>query len=196
VLSLYDCKENGELPIKDCAMEGHVGFRIDEAIMNTKKLLIVCATLLLAGGLFWPTLYRYEKMDFQGLSTLVRINRLTGYTEHYMLGQWVPEKGQKKGRESQLLPSAESSLLIAKASLGRRMFNGEIYNGSNWTISSVTFRIVAKEESGNVRWDRKFKETVRINPLAASNFAVAVSEAEGVGSFDWSIDEVFGYKAQ
>ena len=164
--------------------------------MNTKKLLIVCGTLLLAGLLFWPTLYRYEKMDFQGLSTLVRINRLTGYTEHYMLGQWVPEKAQKKGRESQLLPSAEKSLLIAKASLGRRMFNGEIYNGSNWTITSVTFRVVAKEKSGSVRWDRKFKETVRINPLAASNFTVKVSEAEDVASFDWSIDEVLGYKAQ
>jgi hypothetical protein len=164
--------------------------------MNTKKLLIVCGTLLLAGLLFWPTLYRYEKMDFQGLSTLVRINRLTGYTEHYMLGQWVPEKAQKKGWQSQLLPSSERSLLIAKASLGRRMFNGEIYNGSNWTITSLTFRVVAKEKSGSVRWDRKFRETVRINPLAASSFAVTVSEAEDVGSFDWSIDEVLGYKEQ
>lgn len=164
--------------------------------MKTRNLLIVCVTLLLAGVLFWPTLYRYDKIDFQGLLTLVRINRITGYTEYYMLGQWVPEKAEKKGRESQLLPSAESSLLIAKASLGHRMFNGEIYNGSNWTITSVMFRVVAKEKSGSVRWDRKFKETVRINPLAASNFAVTVSEAEGVGSFDWSIDEVLGYKAQ
>ena len=164
--------------------------------MKTKDLLIVCVTLLLAGVLFWPTLYRYEKIDFQGLLTLARINRLTGYTEYYMLGQWVPEEAQKKGRESQLLPSAESSLLIAKASLGGKMFNGEIYNGSNWTITSVTFRVVAKETSGGVRWDRRFRETVRINSLTTSHFAVTVSDAEGVGSFDWSIDEVLGYKFQ
>lgn len=164
--------------------------------MKTKDLLIICATLLLAGVLFWPTLYRYEKIDFQGLLTLARINRLTGYTEYYMLGQWVPEETQKKGQESHLLPSAERSLLIAKASLGHRMFNGEIYNGSNWTITSVTFRVVAKEKSGSVRWDRKFKETVHISPLAASNFAVTVSEADDVGSFDWSMDEVLGYKGQ
>ncbi|UCB48887.1 MAG: hypothetical protein JSW56_17500 [Deltaproteobacteria bacterium] len=164
--------------------------------MKTRNLLIVCVTLLLAGVLFWPTLYRYDKIDFQGLSTLVRINRLTGYTEYYMLGQWVPEGLVEKQRESQPLPSAEKSLLIAKASLGPGLFNGEIYNGSNWTITSVTFRVVAKEKSGGVRWDRKFRETVRLNSLAASNFAVTVSEAEGVGSFDWSIDEVLGYKAQ
>lgn len=164
--------------------------------MNTKNLLIVCVTLLIAGVLFWPTLYRYEKIDFQGLQTLVRINRLTGYTEHYMLGQWVPEKAQKKQRKSEALPSAEKSLLIAKATLGSRMFNGEIYNGSDWTITSVTFRVVAKEKSGSVRWDRKFKDTVWIRPLATGNFAVTVSEADGVGSFDWSIDEVLGYKAQ
>ncbi len=92
--------------------------------------------------------------------------------------------------------SAERSLVIGKASLGARMFNGEVYNGSDKTITSITFRVIAKEKSGNVRWDRKFRETVRINPLAASNFAVTVTEAEGIGSFDWSIDEVLGYEGK
>ena len=161
--------------------------------MNTKNLLIICVTLLIAGVLFWPTVYRYDKIDFQGLQTLVRINRLTGYTEHYMLGQWIPEKALKKQRKSEPLPSWEKSLLIAKATLGFNMFNGEIYNGSPWTITSVTFRVIAIEKSGSVRWDRKFKDTVRIRPLATANFAVTVSEAEDVGSFDWHMDEVLGY---
>lgn len=164
--------------------------------MKTRNLLIVCVTVILGGVLFWPTLYRYEKMDFQGLSTLARINRLTGYTEHYILGQWVPQDVVEKQGESQPLPPEERSLLIAKASLGGKMFNGEIYNGSNWTITSVTFRVVAKETSESVRWDRKFRETVRINSLTTSHFAVTVSDAEGVGSFDWSIDEVLGYKSK
>ena len=164
--------------------------------MNTKRLLIVCVTLLLAGVLFWPTLYRYEKMDFQGLSTIARINRLTGHTEYFMLGQWVAEKPQKKEKTSEPLPSVEKPLVIGKATLDGRMFNGEIYNGSNWTVTSITFRVVAKDKSGSVRWDRKFKETTRLNPLAASYFSVTVTEVEGVGSFDWSIDEVLGYKTQ
>ena len=164
--------------------------------MNTKRLLVVCVTLLLAGVLFWPTLYRYEKMDFQGLSTIARINRLTGHTEYFMLGQWVAEKPQKKEKTSEAFPSAEKSLVIGKATLDGRMFNGEIYNGSNWTVTSITFRVVAKDKSGNVRWNRKFKETTRLNPLAASYFSVTVTEVEGVGSFDWSIDEVLGYKTQ
>lgn len=164
--------------------------------MNTKTSIVVCVTLLLAGVLFWPTLYRYEKMDFQGLSTLVRSNRVTGHTEYYMLGQWVAEKPQKKEKASQPLPSVEKSLVIGKATLGARMFNGEIYNGSDWTLTSVTFRVVAKEKSGSVRWDRKFKETTRLNPLAASYFSVTVTETEGIGSFDWHIDEVLGYEGR
>ena len=164
--------------------------------MNIKTSIIFCVTLLLAGVLFWPTLYRYEKMDFQGLSTLVKINRLTGYTEYYMLGKWVAEKPQKKEKVSQPLPSEEKSLLIAKATLEGKMFNGEIYNGSDWTLTSVTFRVIAKEKSGSVRWDRKFKETTRLNPLAASYFSVIVTEAEGIGSFEWQIDEVLGYEGR
>ncbi len=167
--------------------------------MNTKNLLIVCVTLLLAGVLFWPTLYRYDKIDLQGLPTLVRINRLTGYTEHLMLGQWVrvTEKEKKKQMQSQPLTPAERVLfVIGKASLGANMLNGEVYNGSTKTITSITFRVIAKEKSGNVRWDRKFKETIRLNPFTASYFAVTITETEGIGSFDWSIDEALGYKAK
>jgi hypothetical protein len=164
--------------------------------MNTKTSIVLCVTWLLAGVLFWPTLYRYEKMDFQGLSTLVRINRLTGHTEYYMLGHWVAEKPQKKEKASQPLPSVEKALVIGKASLGSKILNGEIYNGSDWTLTSVTFRVIAKEKSGSVRWDRKFRDTIRLNPLAATYFAVTVTEAEDIGSFDWHIDEVLGYEGK
>ena len=164
--------------------------------MNTKNLLIVCVTLLIVGVLFWPTLYRYERIDVQGLSAPVRINRLTGYTEYFMLGEWRPEERRKKQRQAQPLPVAARSLLKAKASVSSRMFNGEVYNGSDWTVTSVTFRVVAKERSGSVRWDRKFKETIRVNPLSASYFAMTVTESEDIADFDWQIDEVFGYKVK
>ena len=168
------------------------------SMMNTRNLLIVCVTLLLAGILFWPTLYRYDKIDLQGLPTLVRINRLTGYTKHLMLGQWVrvPEKEKKKQRQLQALTPAERAFVIGEASLGARVFNGEVYNGGTKTITSITFRVIAKEKSGDIRWDRKFKDTTQLNPLSAAYFAVTVTETEGIGSFDWSIDEVLGYNAK
>ena len=108
----------------------------------------------------------------------------------------MPQKVQKKQRESQPLPLWEKSFLIAKASLGSKMFNGEIYNGSDWTITSITFRVVAKEKSGSLRWDRKFREAIKISPLATSYFAVNVIEGEGIGSFDWSVDEILGYEGR
>jgi hypothetical protein len=73
---------------------------------------------------------------------------------------------------------------------------GEIYNGSDWTITSVTFRIVAKEKSGSVRWDRKFRDTIGMSPLAATYFTVIVTEAEGIGSYDWHIDEAMGFEGK
>ena len=166
--------------------------------MNAKNLLIICVTLLLAGVLFWPTLYRYDKINLQGLPTLVRINRLTGYTEHLMLGQWarVAEKENKKQMQPQPFTPAERVFVIGKASMGTRVLNGEVYNGSTKTITSITFRVIAKEKSGSIRWDRRFKDTTPVNPLSAGYFAVTVTETEGIGSYDWSIAEVLGYKAE
>jgi len=164
--------------------------------MTAKNLIIICATLLLAGVLFWPTLYRYERIDSPGLSTPVKINRLTGNAEYLLLGEWRPVTVKEKQRESRPLPAVDRSLVNGKATLDSRMFNGEIYNGSDWTITSITFRVTAKEKSGSVRWDRKFKETIRLKPLTASYFSMTVSEVEGIGSFDWNIDEVFGYEAK
>jgi len=115
-----------------------------------------------------------------------------------MLGQWVrvPEKEKKKQRQLQALTPAERAFVIGEASLGARVFNGEVYNGGTKTITSITFRVIAKEKSGDIRWDRKFKDTTQLNPLSAAYFAVTVTETEGIGSFDWSIDEVLGYNAK
>jgi hypothetical protein len=114
-----------------------------------------------------------------------------------MLGKWVrvPEKEKKKQRQSQPLTPAERMFVNGKASLEARVLNGEVYNGSNKTITSITFRVIAKEKSGNIRWDRKFKETTQLNPFTATYFAITVTETAEIGSFDWSIDEVLGYKA-
>jgi hypothetical protein len=62
--------------------------------MNTKIIAIICVTVILIGILFWPTLYRYEKITSQGETILVRINRLTGYTECFLGRRWVPQEDE------------------------------------------------------------------------------------------------------
>ena len=34
------------------------------------------------------------------------------------------------------------------------VFHVSLYNGSNWTVTGVTIRLVVKEKDGTVRWDR------------------------------------------
>jgi len=57
---------------------------------------IICTTLIICGILFWPTLYRYDKTTNQ---TIVRINRVTGYTEMlYLSHGWEPVRNQKNAQ--------------------------------------------------------------------------------------------------
>jgi hypothetical protein len=68
------------------------------------------------------------------------------------------------------------------------------FSGSNWEVSQITFRVVAKEKDGSIRWDRKFKESIYIGPLSTTTFSVTVVDAEEVHSVDWHIEEVLGFE--
>ena len=164
--------------------------------MKTKNLIVICITLLIVGILFYPTLYRYEKTSVEGNTFPVRINRVTGYTEYFVLGTWNPEKGQKKKAKGSKLPYDARLKITGNASLRYGDFSGKIYNGSDWTITSITFRVEAKEKDGIVRWDRKFKKSIKIEPLSTSSFSITVTGDEGIGSHVWYIDEIIGYKSK
>lgn len=41
----------------------------------------IVAALTLFAAAVWPTLYRYEKLTSSGHTYLVRVNRMTGFTE-------------------------------------------------------------------------------------------------------------------
>ena len=173
--------------------------------MKRKNLIIVCicicATLLIAGVLFWPTLYRYDKTTYGGHSILIRINRLTGYTERFIGGKWYPERGhekkEKKKKEIQRLPANEQAKITGKAGLTKSgLFGAQIYNGSDWTVWQLIFRVVAKEEDGSIRWDRKFKRSITIDPLSAKSFYIGQTGDEGVPYFYWNIEEALGYKVK
>lgn len=151
---------------------------------------------MIAGIIFWPTLYRYDKISLSGNSFPVRINRLTGYTEYFTLNKWVPAEGHKKKIKGIKVPSEIRSEITGNASVGLGSFSGKIYNGSNWTITNITFRLRVKEKDGNVRWDRKFNKSIQITPLSTSSFSIPVMGDKGIDSFDWNIVEVIGYIAE
>lgn len=157
--------------------------------MNTKGIAIICGTLILIGILFWPTLYRYDKMTWQGNTFPVRTHRLTGYTEYFLRGKWISSK------KSKILPYDEQVKVTGNAGLsGYGSFSGKAYNGSNWTITDMIIRVVAKEKNGSIRWDRKFKETQVIPPLSIASIDITVTDDENVASFEWNIEEIHGYK--
>lgn len=52
------------------------------------KVIVLSIAFFLLALFGWPTLYRYEN-TYNGV--LVRINRVTGYTDYYMPGGWKIE---------------------------------------------------------------------------------------------------------
>jgi len=167
--------------------------------MKTTNLIIICVciTLLIAGVLFWPTLYHYDKVAIRGNLSPIRINRLTGYTEYFEDGKWNPEEEHEKVT-IQTLPADEQAKVTGNASFdyGLGSFSGKIYNGSEWTITKFILRVVAKEKDDSIRWNRKFSKTMTIAPLSTSSFSISVTGDKGVSSCDWYIEEILGYKVK
>lgn len=162
--------------------------------MKTKHLIIICITLLIAGILFWPTLYRYEKTTFGGDSFPVKINRITGQTKMYYLGEWMAPLKNKKETKNMIFPYEERIKITGNASISYGSFSGKIYNGSDWTIKEIIFSVKLEEKDNSIRWDRKFKHVITVLPLSTSSFNLDITGDGAHGSFGWQIEEVWGYK--
>ncbi len=119
--------------------------------MNNKTMLVVCVTVILCGILFWPTIYNYDHMVIGHNTYPVRMNRITGYTEYYLVGKWVSEESQKPvPTREEVLPPEEQAKVTGNAGFNSdgNSFEGEIYNGSsNWTIASLIIRVAAYQSS-------------------------------------------------
>jgi hypothetical protein len=143
------------------------------------------------GVLVWPTPYRYERLRGEsGETVLVRINRLTGQAEEYKDGRWVAAEPQ---RRPQPLPADELLKLSGNAGLtGQGSFSGKLYNGSSWTITKMTVRIVARGKRREL-WDRQFATSVYAPPLSTAPIFFSVTGDEDVVDFDWYIVGAEGY---
>ncbi|MDD2721128.1 MAG: hypothetical protein PHH47_07470 [Gallionella sp.] len=71
------------------------------------------------------------------------------------------------------------------------LFEGNLYNGTNYYLRHIVISITAKEKNGKTRWVRQFADDVFIKPLTTGNFQVQVVDAEGA-TLEWSLKEVKG----
>lgn len=177
---------------------------------------IVCLTVIICGILFWPTLYRYDKMSDGAKTVSVRINRITGATETFTFLGWKKAFNPKDYVPPERLPATEIAKLIGGESVISEIYqigksplpNGyyvtipdkndfsfktNIYNGTKYPISFLWVIIEAKIRNGTTRWKRKYKVSLngQLQPFSSGLINVETSDALGVDAYIWTIDEAY-----
>ncbi len=159
--------------------------------------------LAIVGGGFYLYLQckRYEiAASDKGMAYM--IDRKTGQS-------WMLSGQEKVGhvppRESERL--SELPLLANNALKGRAGFRedqlggnygdfaGVLYNGSDWNVREVTFKITAKEKDGATRWERKYRTRIHMDALTSKEFRFQVIEERGA-EVEWRIDSARGTRAE
>ena len=141
---------------------------------------LICATLVICGVLFWPTLYRYDKI---GGKLPVRINRLTGYTEILYKSGWERMVSDK---ETQSMPKDEIVKIETRGNFdGTEDYKLNIYNGTNWTIKRIKLSIGLNDGNGKNIWRRIYETTADIRPFATGSCSIKLMDyAPRIGPFD------------
>jgi len=105
-----------------------------------------------------------------------------------------------RGEPPTVFTSEGIALGRTSESSGTVIFRAKIHNGSNWTVTDLTFEVIAKEKDGVARWARQvnmpFMDCHILMPTAADEFSVSVPDADGIGSSEWSIVKARGYKLE
>lgn len=156
--------------------------------MRTRTIIFICGGLLIIGIVFWPMIYRYEKVG----QIMVRVNRVTGYAEELKGGQWVVLKGGEEKTWVEL-PPTEAAKIKGTVGLSKTgAFSGKLNNGSNWLVRRVVFRIIAKKRDGSVLWDRQLDHLVVIMPLKGSKIFLTTTTEPEIASIQWSVASAYG----
>ncbi len=155
--------------------------------------VLILLFILVAGIVFWPTLYRYDYERFNGNQVPVKINRLTGNVELLIKGIWLSAEDSKQFMP-QIVPKDIESKVDGVASLSAGNFSGDIYNGSDWVISDIVVSVSAIDENKNFKWERKYRIEEIVTPLSYKAFSIPVADGFGVYLDTWNIRRVFGFK--
>lgn len=165
------------------------------------KTIAAVAIILVIGGLVgWNQYLNKNRYYLVGADKAIayEIDRQTGKT-------WMI-RGYKK-KEHKESPKIQKALTVldkdqltkvtGNADLSSGTFSGKLYNGCDWVVDEVIFLVIAKEDDGAVRWERKFRvEGLELKPLETNYFSVTVTGEKKIGSFNWGIVKALGYSVQ
>jgi len=135
--------------------------------MKEKNIIIICAlifvTLIAGGVLFWPTLYRYERI---GGEFPVRINRFTGYTEILYMSGWERGVSNTEIRE---IPKEEISKIEIRGSTSDTGidYKLDVYNGTNWTIRKIKLSIKLSDANNKL-----YEKMANIRPFSTDSCSI------------------------
>lgn len=185
--------------------------------MKAKHIIIltsiVCVTILLITVFFWPGIYRYERVED---GNLIRVNRITGQTEHYFdLVGWV-NIGEDKGKAENPvpvpvpLPRDAIAKITAKAnfdSIGYLVL--DVYNQSDWIIWAITVHVIVKDKQNEVMEEGTFDcdigdyflHNIHIIPSSTGHpksrrQVISSLKFNDIGSWTWNFVEVKGLKSE
>jgi hypothetical protein len=134
--------------------------------------------LIICGVLFWPTLYRYDKTQ----SKLVRINRITGYTEVLTESSWEPVAKKEPFNLNDYVPlQAIPKEEIAKIEImgdfdGERHYNFRLYNGAKWSIKSLKLILGLKDGNNKKFWQRIYEITADVQPFSIVSSSIELMD--------------------
>jgi hypothetical protein len=184
---------------------------------------IICITLIICGALFWPTLYRFDKIKYADYQLPIKLNRITGYTEILYPNGW-----RTVSYEIQVLPINEKDKITIHGYFdGKGHYEFDIYNGTAWTIKKIRLSIGAKERQGKDRWRKIYEPPVNVGPFSKSSSSIELMDyasetawivvdqtktdrqvpitpwgvhsplsPEDIIGADTRIEEIFGYKGE
>jgi hypothetical protein len=170
------------------------------------KVSVLALAILIGSVVFWPTLWRYDKFGSGDSAIPMRTHRLTGSSELFFPGSgWVR---QQEGETAvQLLPPDAIKQLTGNGGILAGSFDASIYNGSNWEIREIQYRISTKARTqrptGNplydslpdIRpgyWTRIFRHSLVIAPFSTGKDFFEVGFVANGADVAWEIVRAWG----
>jgi hypothetical protein len=159
--------------------------------INTKAAVLLSLLVVTVGVVFWPTLYRYDRLDAGNRSVPMRINRITGRVEILRGGDWSDLR--PKGRSSptrptrRLIDAEQTKITGGAGKLDYGFFSTPIHNGT--VCELTTLYVTMRLPNENLR---AFKQSVSVRPLSAGEMSFPVGTNTSETFISWWIDSAYG----
>lgn len=171
--------------------------------MSRRNLYGVAVVLVVILGCFaWFNRYHFHRIKVTSTREYyARTNRITGNTEILQDSGWQPY-GRKQSPErvsEEPLPDEAREKLQASARINHGTFWCDLYNGSDWRITTIRFIVEVRDQTGNQRLSRTYDMSLSVlgygcSPLSAcwgtENLGFGLNDGD---TYTWTIDNVMGY---